>query len=117
MVPSTSPKPTRKPSPWHQPRITSEVAVFEERALDAAVELDRLGAVPADLQQAAALVLLGAGDGAAAQEIADIHGAADEAWCTSCCTDDQYMYLKLVRQMVCGAFMPPARKATSSSMS
>ena len=24
----------------------------------------------------------------------------DEAWCTSCCTDDQYMYLKLVRQMI-----------------
>lgn len=22
----------------------------------------------------------------------------DEAWCMSCCTDDQYMYLKLVRQ-------------------
>src|SRR5882757_6388470 len=41
------------------------IAVFEERALDAAGQLERLGAVPADLQQAAALILLRAGDGAA----------------------------------------------------
>src|SRR3569833_1344688 len=52
------------------------VAVFEEGALGTAVKRDRLGAVPADLQQAAALILPGTGDGAAAQEIADIHGAA-----------------------------------------
>jgi len=38
------------------------VAVLEERARHAVGELDRLGAVPADLQQTAALVLLGAGD-------------------------------------------------------
>src|SRR5437660_12344431 len=59
------------PAPHYQ-----RVAVFEKGALQAVVELDRLAAVPADLQQTAALVLLRAGDGAAAQEIADIHGAA-----------------------------------------
>src|SRR5436309_707162 len=42
------------------------VAVFQERALFAAGQFDRLGAVPADLQQAAALMLLRAADGAAA---------------------------------------------------
>ena len=52
------------------------IAVFEKRPLDAAGKLGRLGTVPADLQQAAALVFFRAGDGAAAQEIADIHGAA-----------------------------------------
>src|SRR5215470_4562144 len=41
----------------------------------------------------------------------------DEAWCTSCCTDDQYMYLKLVRQIVCGAFIDETHNDTSSSMS
>jgi hypothetical protein len=41
----------------------------------------------------------------------------EDAWCTSCCTEDQYMYLKLVRQMLCAAFIGAARKATSSSMS
>src|SRR5262245_12394160 len=40
------------------------IAVFQERALDAARQVDRLGAVPADLQQTAALVLLGTGNGA-----------------------------------------------------
>ena len=76
------------------------------------------GSVPFQLisKQAAALVLLRTDDGAAAQEIADIHGAADEAWCTSCCTDDQYMYLKLVRQMICASFICAARKPTSSCM-
>ena len=34
------------------------IAVFQERALDPGRKLDRLGAVPADLQQAAALILL-----------------------------------------------------------
>src|SRR5690348_16371037 len=52
------------------------VAVFKERALDAGGELHRLGAFPADLQQAAALMLLRTGDRATAQEVADIHGAA-----------------------------------------
>ena len=42
------------------------IAVLEERALDVAGEFDRLGAVPGDFQQTAALVLLRAGDGAAA---------------------------------------------------
>ena len=41
----------------------------------------------------------------------------DEAWCTSCCTDDQYMYLKLVRQMCFASFIGAARKATSSCRS
>src|SRR5882757_8747651 len=41
----------------------------------------------------------------------------DEAWCTNCCTDDQYMYLKLVRQIPAASFMPPARRATSSCRS
>ena len=53
-----------------------QIAVFEERPLDAAGQFDRLGAVPADLQQTAALIFLRAGDRAAPQEIADIHGAA-----------------------------------------
>src|SRR5689334_401302 len=56
----------------HEKRI----AVFEERAPGTPVELERLGAVPADLQQAAALVLFGTGDGARPQEIADIHRTA-----------------------------------------
>src|SRR2546422_6376068 len=51
------------------------IAVFEERALDATGKLDRLTAVPADLQQAATLLLFRTGDGAGAEEIADIHGA------------------------------------------
>src|SRR6266702_6562557 len=33
------------------------IAVFEERPLDAAGQFERFGAVPADLQEAAALVL------------------------------------------------------------
>src|SRR5215475_10685029 len=41
----------------------------------------------------------------------------EEAWCTSCCTDDQYMYLKLVRQMLLASFLPLARNAKSGSMS
>src|SRR6185437_2761667 len=52
------------------------IAVLQERALDAAVEPDRLGAVPTDLQEATALMLLGTRDGAAPQEIADVHRAA-----------------------------------------
>ena len=40
-----------------------------------------------------------------------------EAWCTNCWTDDQYMYLKLVRQILAAWFMGAARKATSSSRS
>src|ERR1700761_7347151 len=52
------------------------IAVFEKCSLGAAGKLERFGAVPTDLQQAAALLLLGAADGAAAQEITDIHGAA-----------------------------------------
>src|SRR3954447_1942293 len=59
------------PAAHHQ-----RVAVFEERPFHARRQLHRLGAVPAYLQQAAALVLLRTGDGAAPQEIADIHGAA-----------------------------------------
>ena len=39
-----------------------------------------------------------------------------EAWCTSCCTDDQYMYLKLVRQILAASFICAARKPTSSCM-
>ncbi|MBC9884137.1 hypothetical protein G8O24_43725, partial [Bradyrhizobium sp. INPA01-394B] len=27
----------------------------------------------------------------------------DDAWCISCCTEDQYMYLKLVRLMLAAA--------------
>ena len=41
----------------------------------------------------------------------------EEAWCTSCCTDDQYMYLKLVRQMLVASFICAARRPTSSSRS
>src|SRR6516164_10760305 len=52
------------------------IAVFQERALDTASQLKRLGAVPADFQKAAALVLLRPRDGTAAQEVADIHRAA-----------------------------------------
>src|ERR1700704_4616678 len=52
------------------------IAVFEKRPDDAVRELDRLGTVPADLQEAATLVFLRAADGAAPQEVADIHGAA-----------------------------------------
>src|SRR5882762_5054081 len=37
----------------------------------------------------------------------------DEAWCTSCCTDDQYMYLKLVRQILAASFICAARNPTS----
>src|SRR4051812_43800852 len=59
------------PAAHHQ-----RIAVFEKGALDAAGQLNRLGAVPADFQKAAALVLFRAGDGATAQEIADVHGAA-----------------------------------------
>src|SRR6266481_2620198 len=51
------------------------IAVFQERAPGPALQLDRLGAIPADLQQAAALMFLRPGDGAGAQEIADIHRA------------------------------------------
>ena len=40
-----------------------------------------------------------------------------EAWCTSCCTDDQYMYLKLVALIVAGAFIAGVRRPTSSAMS
>src|SRR6266481_9583178 len=50
------------------------VAVFEKSSLDTAGQFQRLGSVPADLQQAAALVLFRTGDGAASQEIAAIHG-------------------------------------------
>jgi len=42
------------------------IAVFEKCPDDAARQLDRLGAVPADFKQAAALVLVRAADGAAA---------------------------------------------------
>src|SRR3981081_914625 len=52
------------------------IAVFEKFPLDHHRQLTRLGAVPADPQKAAALVLLRATDGAAPQEIADIHGAS-----------------------------------------
>src|SRR6266481_742932 len=52
------------------------IAIFEKRPDDVACQLDRLGAVPADLKKAAALVLLRAADGARPQEIADLHGAA-----------------------------------------
>src|SRR3974390_619631 len=52
------------------------IAGLEERALHPAAEFNRLAAVPAYLQEAAALVLFRAGYGAGAQEIADIHGAA-----------------------------------------
>src|SRR6476646_7433108 len=52
------------------------VAVFEECPFHAAGQLHGLGAVPADFKQAAALVLFRTRDGAGAQEIADIHGAA-----------------------------------------
>src|ERR1700687_1531626 len=52
------------------------IAIFKKRPDDAARQLDRLGAVPAYFQKAAALVLLRAADGARPQEIADIHGAA-----------------------------------------
>ena len=41
----------------------------------------------------------------------------EEAWCTSCCTDDQYMYLKLVRLMFAASFICAARRPTSSAMS
>src|SRR4029078_10874118 len=51
-------------------------AVFEERSPDAAGQLNGSRTVPADLEETAALVLLGAGDGAGPQECADIHGAA-----------------------------------------
>src|SRR5882757_8106624 len=59
------------PAAHHQ-----RIAVFEEGAFDAAGEFKRLGAVPADLKQTAALMLFRAGDRATAEEIADIHGAA-----------------------------------------
>src|SRR5215217_8540374 len=52
------------------------IAIFQECPFHAARQFDWLGAVPADFKQAAALVFLRTGDGAAAQEIADIHGAA-----------------------------------------
>src|SRR6185312_5719807 len=52
------------------------IAVLEKGSLDAAFEFDRLGAVPAYFEQAAALMLFRSADGAAAEEIADIHGAA-----------------------------------------
>src|SRR4051794_18938319 len=52
------------------------IAVFEEGSLDAAGQFNRLGAVPADLQKTAALLLVRTADGAAAQEIADLHRAA-----------------------------------------
>src|ERR1700726_2414515 len=52
------------------------IAVFEKRPDDAACQFDRLAAVPADFHEAAALVLVRTADGAAPQEIADIHGAA-----------------------------------------
>src|SRR5262249_3893027 len=58
------------------PAHDEAVAVFQEGALGAAGQFDRLGTVPGNLQQAAALVLLGAGDRAGAEEITDIHGAA-----------------------------------------
>ena len=31
----------------------------------------------------------------------------EEAWCINCCTEDQYMYLKLVRLMLAGAWRRP----------
>src|SRR3979490_933230 len=52
------------------------IAVFEKCPDDAARQLNRLGAVPADFKQAAALGLVRAADGATPKEIADIHGAA-----------------------------------------
>src|SRR6185437_4806250 len=51
------------------------IAVLEKGSLDAAFEFDRLGAVPAYFEQAAALMLFRSADGAAAEEIADLHGA------------------------------------------
>src|SRR6202453_4292731 len=51
------------------------IAVFQKCPLDAAGKFDRLDSVPADFKQAAALVLPRTADGAAPQQIADIHGA------------------------------------------
>src|SRR5260370_5941412 len=52
------------------------IAVFEERALDAARELKRLGAFPADCQKTPALAVHRPSDAAGPHEIPDIHGAA-----------------------------------------
>src|SRR5262245_12906407 len=52
------------------------IAIFQERPLHAAGQFDRLGAVPAYLEQAAALILFRTRDRAGPQEIADVHGAA-----------------------------------------
>src|SRR6185437_889180 len=45
------------------------------RRQDGAFDFDRLGAVTAYFEQAAALMLFRSADGAAAEEIADLHGA------------------------------------------
>src|SRR5215218_4016540 len=52
------------------------VAIFKKRPFHTCSQFDRLGAVPADFEQAAALILFRPRDRAAPQEIADIHGAA-----------------------------------------
>src|ERR1700744_3726839 len=52
------------------------IAVLEKASFDTAGKLDRMGPIPADFKQAAALVRFRAADGAAAQEVADVHGAA-----------------------------------------
>ena len=76
IVPSTSPKShaiavTLAPAAHHE-----RIAVLEKCALDSAREVQRLGAVPVDFQQTPALMLFWTADGAAPQEIPDIHGAA-----------------------------------------
>src|SRR3954468_6785067 len=59
------------------PAVKGErIPVFEKAPFNAAGQLDRLGPVPGDFQQAAALAFVRPADGPAAQEIADIHGAA-----------------------------------------
>src|ERR1700753_2510422 len=59
------------PAAHHQ-----RIAVFKKCAFGALGQLDRLGAIPAYFEQAAALMFLRAADGARPQEIADIHSAA-----------------------------------------
>src|SRR5829696_4424907 len=60
-------------------RVASQdhlVAVLEEGAGGAVRQLDRLGPVPAQFDQAAALVALGAGDGARREQVARAHARA-----------------------------------------
>ncbi len=93
------------------------IAVFQEGTRDGRRELDRLGAVPADLQRLPRWSFSGPLIVPLPRRSPTFIAQPLEAWCTSCCTEDQYMYLKLVRQMRFASFIAPARKATSSCKS